>query len=517
MKYYFKKSVFIFGLLFASSVMILIQYLYGDSGRGLSCHSIGSDDAYISFRYAKNLFDGFGLTFNADSRVEGYSNFLYTLMMLPALYFGIEAVYEWSVVLNTFFFLSTICLIYLSFKRHNIVDRYTWSAIVLVALNPWIIVNVPTGLESIFILLISIAFLFLLFGERTNNYFYGLCLLTVILVLSRVDGFLLPLMGIFYLACSKQFKKSAFLFLWLFGVFALYTMFRYYYYDDFVANTFYNKVSGDTLIRVVRGAKDFYEQLYRTGYLYPLIFLTLLNLWAGYKKCDKRVVLSPFNFYIYVWMIYYIYVGGDIYFERFLLVILAAIPIQIFLLLKSLAMPRLALVALVSIFVLQTYHVKKEDRFKLRDKDYDVWISVGKFLKENYSDKVLAVDAAGKIPYYSGMQTIDMYGLNDKYIGKSKSVAAPNSLPGHTKYDSHYVLSREPDVIAAWINHDFDLNCGVKRSLYKDSYILKYLVNPTRTNKGKKNIIDVSAYTDEELGSIVEQYSYAILIKKPNK
>lgn len=517
MKYDFQNTILIFGLLFTSSIMIVIQYLYGDSGRGLSCHSIGSDDAYISFRYAKNLFDGLGLTFNSDTRVEGYSNFLYTLMMLPAFYFGIEAVYKWSVVLNAIFFLSSICVIYVAFRRRNMLDCYTWPAIALIALNPWIVVNVPTGLESVFILFVSIVFLFFLFEEPTKISFYGLCALTLILVLSRVDGFLLPLIGMGYLACSKQFKKSAALLAFLLVVAGAYTVFRYYYYDDFVANTFYNKLSGDILERVIRGTKDFYEQFQRTGYLYPLIFLTAFNFWAVYKSCDKRIIFSPFNFYIYVWMAYYIFVGGDIYFERFLLVMLAAIPIQTFLLLRSVKLPKLALVALASIFVLQIYHVKAEDRFKLRDKDYDVWIFVGKFLKENYSDKVLAVDAAGKIPFFSGMQTIDMYGLNDKYIGKSKSLAAPNSLPGHTKYDSHYVLSREPDVISAWINHDLDLNCGVKRSLYKDNYILKYLVNPTRTDKGEKNIIDVSKYSDEELSALVEQYSYAILIKQPKK
>lgn len=39
------------------------------------------DDAYISFRYAQNLVDGHGLVFNAGERVEGYTNFLWTVML----------------------------------------------------------------------------------------------------------------------------------------------------------------------------------------------------------------------------------------------------------------------------------------------------------------------------------------------------------------------------------------------------------------------------------------------------
>ena len=37
------------------------------------------DDAFISFRYARNLLEGHGLVFNPGERVEGYSNFLWVL------------------------------------------------------------------------------------------------------------------------------------------------------------------------------------------------------------------------------------------------------------------------------------------------------------------------------------------------------------------------------------------------------------------------------------------------------
>ena len=40
---------------------------------------LATDDAFISFRYARNLIDGHGLVFNVGERVEGYSNFLWTL------------------------------------------------------------------------------------------------------------------------------------------------------------------------------------------------------------------------------------------------------------------------------------------------------------------------------------------------------------------------------------------------------------------------------------------------------
>jgi hypothetical protein len=41
------------------------------------------DDAYISLQYAKNWAQGNGLVFNPGERVEGYTNFLWTLLMTP--------------------------------------------------------------------------------------------------------------------------------------------------------------------------------------------------------------------------------------------------------------------------------------------------------------------------------------------------------------------------------------------------------------------------------------------------
>jgi arabinofuranosyltransferase len=39
------------------------------------------DDAFISFRYARNLVEGSGLVFNPGERIEGYTNFLWTLLL----------------------------------------------------------------------------------------------------------------------------------------------------------------------------------------------------------------------------------------------------------------------------------------------------------------------------------------------------------------------------------------------------------------------------------------------------
>jgi len=43
------------------------------------------DDAYISYRYARNLVRGFGLVYNPGEAIEGYTNFLWTVMAAGAI------------------------------------------------------------------------------------------------------------------------------------------------------------------------------------------------------------------------------------------------------------------------------------------------------------------------------------------------------------------------------------------------------------------------------------------------
>src|SRR5687767_8859993 len=48
------------------------------------------DDAFISFRYADNLARGLGLVYNSGERVEGYTNFLWTVLLAGGAAVGIQ-------------------------------------------------------------------------------------------------------------------------------------------------------------------------------------------------------------------------------------------------------------------------------------------------------------------------------------------------------------------------------------------------------------------------------------------
>ncbi|MCX7999196.1 MAG: hypothetical protein N3A69_09650, partial [Leptospiraceae bacterium] len=70
------------------------------------------DDAFISFRYAKNLMDGLGLVFNTGEFVEGYTNFLWTIGISLGMLFRIDPL-RWVQFWGLVFFVSSIFLLYI--------------------------------------------------------------------------------------------------------------------------------------------------------------------------------------------------------------------------------------------------------------------------------------------------------------------------------------------------------------------------------------------------------------------
>jgi hypothetical protein len=77
---------------------------------------------------------------------------------------------------------------------------------------------------------------------------------------------------------------------------------------------------------------------------------------------------------------------------------------------------------------------------------------LGLFLaKYTSSQAVIAVHAAGQIPYYSDRTTLDLLGLNDPVVAKGP-VTGP-FYPGHDKWNYAYSIGQlQPDLIADnWI------------------------------------------------------------------
>jgi hypothetical protein len=70
-----------------------------------------NDDAFISFRYADNLVRHGELTYNIGERVEGYTNFLWTMVIAAVLALGADPV-PWSKALGVASSISTLCALF---------------------------------------------------------------------------------------------------------------------------------------------------------------------------------------------------------------------------------------------------------------------------------------------------------------------------------------------------------------------------------------------------------------------
>jgi len=75
------RSLHVFLILFALFALFML-------GLGVCVQ----EDAFISFRYASNLIQGHGLVYNVGERVEGYTNFLWTLLLAGGMALGADPV-----------------------------------------------------------------------------------------------------------------------------------------------------------------------------------------------------------------------------------------------------------------------------------------------------------------------------------------------------------------------------------------------------------------------------------------
>jgi len=493
------------GALFLAALCIIGVSLHAKYGYSWpsSGHAFGSDDAFISYRYAENLFNGNGLVFNPGEAVEGYSNFLYTLMMVPGFFLGYEHVYLFSLTINTML-LVACCFVFQYPIKREFGTLYAWVGSAMLALTPALWANAATGLESMLVL-----FLFLLTWallSQTKPRVAWLCIAALAAILCRVDGFILPLLAALCLWLDGRRGLGYRLALFVFVVMSIYTLWRIFYYNDYIANTYHAKIAGDIFERIKVGFQILYGQSICNGVvLYAALAIMSAVLCRGVISKN----LFPLVYLVFS-LLYFLYIGGDIYYERFLL---AVFPVGIFftLLMSSRTESRWIKIILPLAAVLASLLVAFQGgRFAYQSKNYDMWNNLGRFLATVEPDSLLAIDAAGKVPYYSNLPTLDMLGLNDRHIGQRDMPPQP-FIVGHFKHDVDYVLLRRPVLIAAWAIPDLDLRWGLTRDKYGADYEIKYVVNSLIESKGR-DIIDVQGLALPEVKNLIGSgYDYVVL------
>ncbi len=206
-----------------------------------------SDDAYISFRYAENLVNGLGLVFNRGERVEGYSNFLWTVWTAAGMKLG-AGPEGWSIFWGIACYAASILLLALLARRFA--GRGPATAVVpagawLAALHPAWARFATSGLEtSLFTFLALLGFFVVTSsGARRAAIAGGVFGL---LAMTRPDGPVLALpAGLYLLFAQRPRVRTALVFGACFAaLWVPYTLWRVSYYGSFFPNTYYAKSAG---------------------------------------------------------------------------------------------------------------------------------------------------------------------------------------------------------------------------------------------------------------------------------
>jgi hypothetical protein len=439
-----------------------------------------SDDALISMRYAQRLLEGRGLTWTDGQPVEGYSNLLWILCAAFLGLLGMDLV-------NATRLLGALCgIAVFAALLYRRVTGGTNSVVPLAAGTAVFAASAPiavwtlAGLETpLFAALLVWGFILLLEADESPVYrsskFVHAGLFFGLLCLTRLDGPLFAAVAAAWIAVAgrrggRSIRNTVSFLIWPVALFAAQQVFRLSYYGEWLPNVWYVKVS-PSIQHLASGFR-----YVRRGFvsLVPFSALAVLGLILMIvRNNSRRMTAFLLLTGMVAWLAYVSFIGGDIFKGwRHMVPFSALMVIAIVLFFEWLTeagrlrwkawLP--VAIAAVALFVIGQI---RDDSNQYVKRDLWVWNAqvVGRTLHAAFNDvqPVLAICAAGGIPYWSELPCIDMLGLSDHRIARAESPEFGRHWIGHGRADASYVMSRSPDLI-----HFGTAGGGEPRTLYKE-------------------------------------------------
>ncbi|MEW6104576.1 MAG: hypothetical protein AB1630_12315 [bacterium] len=416
------------------------------------------DDAFISFRYAKNLADGKGLVYNEGERVEGYTNFLWVLILSFFAKAGIDIV-PLSKYLSFIFALLTIIITFyipsLLYKK-PLNPIFNLISCLFLASNTTFTLWILSGLETHLFLLLTISSIALSLYNSKSLY---LPILIFLATLTRPEGILI--FGITFLYKLILEKRIDIRFILLFLLlYVPYFVWRYSYYGFLFPNTFYAKVGSDFITQSKRGIVYTYEFLKASG---SFLFIPAIFVFIGYKSLKLLYV----SLMLIIFTLYIILVGGDCLPQyRFFLPVLPILYLFVQEGLRYMCEIKVKIkrgfplgylfipltLGIILFFIKLSFGVTSSYIHKpIPDKLVEDGRRFAPYiLNDSNRGKSIALNSAGSPAYYlPSFKIIDMLGLNDVHIAHKKVMVKieETKATGHERYDGAYVLSKKPDYI----------------------------------------------------------------------
>ncbi|MHC4513331.1 MAG: hypothetical protein ACYS5W_06495 [Planctomycetota bacterium] len=409
------------------------------------------DDAFISFRYAKNLVDGHGLVFNAGERVEGYTNFLWTMLVAAGMTAGVDPVVFGHVV-GILFHLATIVLL----LRSTAVAVPV--AAVALALHHHSAEFASCGLETaMFTFLVTVGLMRLIAATAAKDHVLA-SLALVLATMTRPDGVLFVVVAaalVLWLSIRQQRWELLVAFtLPLLLIYLPYFVWRVTYYGDLLPNTFYAKAANEP--RLDQGLT--YVSLYFLHYPAVVVGLVFWGMLAwqrraadivqgGWDGMRSPVLLLGAGL---LWLAYVAWVGGDFMFGRFVLPVtpVLLLGLQEFLRGRRLAW-NLGLGAAVLVAGSVPYLTARMiesymQRYRVTDEhgSYPAWLMQAQReiveqlrLQVGGARVCFAIGGGEAVQAYYGefAEVIEMHGLTDRFIARRPIEGVRVKQPGHEK------------------------------------------------------------------------------------
>jgi hypothetical protein len=463
------------------------------------------DDAYISYRYARNLVEGHGLVYNTGEYVEGFTNLLWTLLVAAGMALGFEG----NVVGHALGLASGVAILLVTYLYActGLSRSQAWIA----AVAPWIVLSTTSftvwstsGMETPLFVATTTAALAAYARERMGWATLAVCLA----MLTRPEGAIVAAI-IYGLQLPSLWRDGWSRWKWpltFLVLLSFITLFRLSYYGSPLPNTFYAKVGGIPMGRGVSYVKGFLAD----GSVFLLIPVAIA------AACDRRwwagIAL------VFTLVGYAIWIGGDVFvLFRFLLPLIpclavlavrgvahtfernryAGVIVSISLPLSasfyvfgaaetgiiggatligvawifSIRFERRWLVPAVSaglaagfsLYLLHDFpssleslsHSSKRTAYlQKQQRNLKGFEDLGKYRAKILRDRgepirLVATGAIGSFGYYSRLPILDIYGLVDPNVARSTAEAPAKSrpIPGHQRSNTEYVFARKPEYI----------------------------------------------------------------------
>lgn len=420
------------------------------------------DDSFISLRYADRLLHGHGLTWTAGPRVEGYSNLLWVLLVAGVGAISHNLVTAARIVGCASGSLAVAALVWAyAPRRPREIIAPLYGGLVLAISGP-IAAWTTGGLEApLLIAFICWALALLLHALELDDFGWRRVALPGVLLglacLTRPDAPLFAAALGFGLLLAGGFRRRAWAGMFRLGVLPVlfevgHFVFRRVYYHAWLPNT--STKLATSMAHVEVGLKYITgEWQLRLGIWFPAMVAIGIALHDRGLRRRLALILPP----LVAWLAYLVAIGGDFMPEFRHLV--PALALVAFLSTEALWwMVRRPHGTVATAWVWGPLLVVYLAAMQLRspavpDANNSAWYWAGKpigaFFRAAFGkkDPLLAVDAAGSLPFYSRLRSLDMLGLNDLYIARHPPKNLGRASIAHGLGNGRYVLSRKPDLV----------------------------------------------------------------------